>query len=449
MDLTADPTTPPPPRAGRLDALAAPTGMPSSRPTRCSRRRSATRASTTGSRTRRPRAQASRAPVREHPRPGRRPRRRRARRRRDHAADAARGARADIAESRHGLLAWNVDPLDGVPVEFLQRARLPAGRDPAGRPAMVERWRAMAGYTDLHLDDLRRTLADGLVACRAPGRADGRRSSPSCSARSDEDWPLLGPLARRSRTCRAGPTAERERFATDLRRRSPTGSGPAFARLHDALVDRDPAGRAARRPARPVPRARRRGRLPRPDPRRTPRWTSTPGRSTASASTEIERIDAELAELAGRTIGTREPARRAGRLRGDPALHFETRDEVFAKAASRLDRATEAIPDWFGRLPVAPCEVVRMGAHEEEHSTIAYYRQPADDGSRPGQYYINTAAPEDPAALRGGGARLPRVRSPGTTSRSPSPRSSRPAGVPAPPRARPRSSRAGACTRSA
>jgi uncharacterized protein (DUF885 family) len=67
---------------------------------------------------------------------------------------------------------------------------------------------------------------------------------------------------------------------------------------------------------------------------------------------------------------------------------------VFAKAVSALQRATEAIPGWFGRLPQAACEVVRMGPHEEEHSTIAYYRQPADDGSRPGQYYVNTAHPE-------------------------------------------------------
>jgi uncharacterized protein (DUF885 family) len=67
---------------------------------------------------------------------------------------------------------------------------------------------------------------------------------------------------------------------------------------------------------------------------------------------------------------------------------------VFETAATVLDRARDAIPSWFGILPRARCEVVRMGDHEEKHSTIAYYRQPAVDGSRPGQYFINTYAPE-------------------------------------------------------
>jgi uncharacterized protein (DUF885 family) len=108
---------------------------------------------------------------------------------------------------------------------------------------------------------------------------------------------------------------------------------------------------------------------------------------------EIARIDAEMAALAGRTLGTANLADALAALRGDPALHFTTCDEVYDKAASSLARATEAIPDWFGRLPVAPCEIVRMGPHEEVHSTIAYYRQPAVDGSRPGQYYLNTSSP--------------------------------------------------------
>ena len=108
---------------------------------------------------------------------------------------------------------------------------------------------------------------------------------------------------------------------------------------------------------------------------------------------EIARIDQEMAELAGRTLGTTSSAEALASLRADQSLYFVTRDEVYDKAVASLARATEAIPDWFGRLPHAPCAVVRMGLHEEAHNTIAYYRQPAADGSRPGQYFINTGEP--------------------------------------------------------
>ena len=51
------------------------------------------------------------------------------------------------------------------------------------------------------------------------------------------------------------------------------------------------------------------------------------------------------------------------------------------------------MPRFLGRLPRTRCEVKRIEPHEERDSPIAYYRQPAIDGSRPGTYYINTYDP--------------------------------------------------------
>jgi uncharacterized protein (DUF885 family) len=109
---------------------------------------------------------------------------------------------------------------------------------------------------------------------------------------------------------------------------------------------------------------------------------------------ETERIDGEFRALGDQLLGTADLPGVLARLRSDPALHFSTPREVFDVAQHTLERANAAIPAWFGRLPKAPCVVVEMGAHEAEHSTIAYYRQPAADGSRPGSYYINTTKPE-------------------------------------------------------
>jgi uncharacterized protein (DUF885 family) len=323
------------------------------------------------------------------------------------------GLQADLAFIDSGLLAWNVDPLDGIPVHLLQAGEYQPAATPVQATAMLERWRAMPAYTDAHTATLRRSLADGLVACRAPvDRVVGILAELLASP--DEDWPLLAPLAG-SWTAGAGTGAagagsagagtagtrppdgwtgtERERFASGLRAALAEGIRPAFARLHDALVtDVRPAARPPDKPGL--------CHLPGGDAtyrtlaRAHTSLDAAPDELHRTGLAEIDRIDAELADLAGRMLGTRTLSDALASLRGDPALHFGTRDEVHAKAVSALARATEAIPGWFGRLPQAPCEVVRMGPHEEEHSTIAYYRQPADDGSRPGQYYLNTAHPE-------------------------------------------------------
>jgi uncharacterized protein (DUF885 family) len=109
---------------------------------------------------------------------------------------------------------------------------------------------------------------------------------------------------------------------------------------------------------------------------------------------EVKRIRAALSELGGRTLGTTDLATIQRKLRTDPAMHFATAADVEAKARETLGRAKAAIPRWFDVLPKADCQVKVIGMHEAPYSTIAYYRHPAQDGSRPGYYMINTYQPE-------------------------------------------------------
>ncbi len=172
---------------------------------------------------------------------------------------------SDLAELDAGLLDWNIDPIEGVPADFLLVPDYQRLESPEDGRRMVERWRAMAVYTDRHLESLRRSLADGRVACLAPGERtvailEGLLDSPV------DSWPLLLPLADLP-DLEGWSTSERERFASDLRAAVEDEIRPAFVRLHDALVTEIlPNARPAdypglcHVPGRP-------GRLPRPDPR--------------------------------------------------------------------------------------------------------------------------------------------------------------------------------------
>ncbi len=109
---------------------------------------------------------------------------------------------------------------------------------------------------------------------------------------------------------------------------------------------------------------------------------------------EVARIRGEIGALGQKLFGTSDVREIQRRLRHDPGMHFTTREEVLAKAREALLRAQRRVPQFFGIVPRAPCQVVRIAEHEERDSTIAYYREPAADGSLPGRYFVNTYAPE-------------------------------------------------------
>jgi uncharacterized protein (DUF885 family) len=295
-------------------------------------------------------------------------------------AALAESLRADRAFLDADLGSFSVDPMDGIQVALLNIPSLQPVRTAAEADALLARWRAMPAALDTAVERLRAGLRDGRVGVATP-IAKAVEQIDDLLARADGDWPL------------ATPGEATPEIAEELHRVIGEEIRPAYHRLRAFLADELlPHARPDERPGllhiaggaeayRLLARAH-------------TSLDTPPEEIHAVGLAEIARIDAEFVELGARLLGTDGLAATLRALREDPALHFTTRDEIFEAAVRSLDRANAAIPDWFGRLPKAPCEVVRMPEHEEKHSTIAYYREPAADGSRPGQHYINTYAPE-------------------------------------------------------
>jgi len=109
---------------------------------------------------------------------------------------------------------------------------------------------------------------------------------------------------------------------------------------------------------------------------------------------EIARTDAALAALGAKALGTHGLAETIARLRTDRALYFESREQILEAAQRALDAAKAAIPRFFSVLPKADCVMRETPAYEAPFSTVAYYREPHYDGSKPGEYFVNTYKPE-------------------------------------------------------
>jgi uncharacterized protein (DUF885 family) len=106
----------------------------------------------------------------------------------------------------------------------------------------------------------------------------------------------------------------------------------------------------------------------------------------------VEELEDEMRAIAIRSLGTSDVARLLECLRSDTAFTFHTREEMLARARETLERARRAIPRWFGRLPRAPVVVEPYPAFRERQS-VGEWNPPAEDGSRPGIYYLSTYDP--------------------------------------------------------
>jgi len=283
---------------------------------------------------------------------------------------------------------WVVDPLGGPQVELMNTESYQPVRTIAEGDQMVKRWLAIGPYVDQHIANLRAGASGGKVAVRALvekviEELDDLVSKP------DSEWALLRPLAAK----RNWSDDELRRFKEGLEGALRKSARPGFERYLRFLSSEIlPESRPQEKPG--IMHITGGAEAYRKLIRVHTSLNLTPGELHETGFREVARINREMEELGGKVFGIRGRKEILGRLRTDPSLYFSSRDEVAAKAEAALAKANALISKWFGRLPRTPCEVVRMEEHEEKYSTIAYYRPPAADGSRPGRYYVNTSAPE-------------------------------------------------------
>jgi uncharacterized protein (DUF885 family) len=296
---------------------------------------------------------------------------------------------AERARLQSGLHEWTVDPVQGPHILFMGLPPLQPISSLEEGQAFVARVRAMVTVLDVHMANLRRSLAEGRVAVHEPvvktiGTLEGMAAAPL------ESWAILDPIHEPHDDW---STADLEDFRADLLRAVREGLSPAFGRYHDMLVDEIlPAARSNDQP----------GILHLPGGADAYRLLIKAHTSLDRSAQEIhdiglaevERIKAETIELGRRLFGTTDYTSTVERMHADQSLYYTTREEVLEDARRAMAKARAAMPGWFGILPKADCVVLPIPEHEEAHSVLGYYWQPAVDGSRPGQYYLNTRLPE-------------------------------------------------------
>lgn len=103
---------------------------------------------------------------------------------------------------------------------------------------------------------------------------------------------------------------------------------------------------------------------------------------------QIDKLAQEYGEIASPVLGTTSLEDIFAALREDPVLHHTTGAGIVAASEAAFAKAKVEMGNWFGRLPKSDCFV-----QETKDGPVAFYFPPAEDGSREGTFFMNTADP--------------------------------------------------------
>ncbi len=291
------------------------------------------------------------------------------------------------AETLHSRMAeFAVDPFMGIQVVFQQLAGQIPITEPVHADAAVEKWSKMGRMIDQAIGRLRQGIAKDrtpprIGAEKALAQIDTYLKSP---IESDALVNLTAPPAWNDDQVAAWRVRLTEQITTVVR--------PAFRRYRAAIADE------VLPQARPPERS---GVVWLPDgseiySRAIRRHTSlglAPLDIHNAGLGDIAELGIEYAELGSSVLGTDDVAAIYEQLRSDGALRFDDPDCIVAAAQSAMDRAEAAIPRWFDRLPQGPYVMAEMPPLGADDAPLAFYLPAAENGSRPGTYFVNTTSP--------------------------------------------------------
>jgi uncharacterized protein (DUF885 family) len=301
--------------------------------------------------------------------------------------DVVRTVAAHTAEElAAGAVEWQVTDLWVAPaasmLSYLPQSTLP---EPEQAAAYLRRLAGLAGYLAAAADRHRAGVAAGRVPVArlvraAVGQLDGYLGAPG-------DDPLAQPEP-------PAGWAGADRFAAELAAVLAGTVRPAFRSYRDALAaEIQPHGRDDDRVGLCwLPGGEAEYELA---VRARTTTTHTADELHQAGLDVLERLAAEYAELGSRAFGESDPAAVRQRLRDDPALRCTSAEQMLTDLRAAVARAEAAAPDWFARVPEAPCRVLPVPSADEARSVGAYYLAASLDGARPGTFWHSTYRPTE------------------------------------------------------
>ena len=272
-----------------------------------------------------------------------------------------------------------VDHMSGIQTVPVMVAQYQPAADPARLETLLTRLGAFPTMVEQHIDTLREGIAAGRTSAAVPVRR-AIEQIERMVAESGADSPI-------TTMAQVADDAARDR----VRALVDETIHPALGRLRDFLADE------YEQHARQQP-----GISATPDGDAAYRLSIRLQTTVAATAEEVHEfgladlatIEAEKDEIA-RRLGHADRHAMASALAEDPANHTDDPNHLIELAKAQTDRAYAEAPKYFGRLPRANCEVLPVEAYREQESPPAFYMPPSLDGSRIGQYYLNTYQPSE------------------------------------------------------